>query len=76
MKMEAKSKRGGKRPGAGRPPKAVNNRTPDKGKIIIRLSPEAALQLQSLMLRHVDGVKTPEDMLEHLIRQELEKPYP
>lgn len=65
-----KSKRGGLRdnPG-GRPPKAIEDRAAFKGKIAIRISQESALQLQQLMLRDVPGVGTPEQMVEHLIRE-------
>lgn len=57
-------------PGAGRKPTALDRRKPDwRGKIIIGISPAAAAQLQQLMLRQIEGVLTPEEMLEHLIRQ-------
>ena len=42
-----------------------------KDKIAIRISIEAAMQLQQLMLRQVDGVKSPETMIEYLIGKEL-----
>jgi hypothetical protein len=64
---------GGKRKGAGRTPRPLMERQPRRGKISIQISHESAVQLSNLMLRQVDGVHTPEDMLEHLIRQELER---
>lgn len=70
--MAKKTGRGGHRvenPG-GRPPKALEDRTAWKGKIAVRISVEAAAQLQQLMLRQVDGVGTPEEMIEYLIRRE------
>lgn len=69
-----KSKRGGlhiENPG-GRPPKALTDRKAWKDKIAIRISVKAAVQLQQLMLRQVDGVKSPETMTEYLIRKELD----
>lgn len=66
-----KSKPGGRRanPG-GRPLKPLNERTLWAGKIRIGISPEAALQLQQLMLRETPDVHTPEQMVEWLIRKE------
>lgn len=63
-----KNGRGGRRsnPG-GRPPKPLGERSLWGGKIAIRISPEAAAQLQQLMLQAVPGVETPEQMIEHLI---------
>jgi hypothetical protein len=67
-----KSKRGGRRanPG-GRPSKPPHERVPWAGKIRIGISPEAALQLQQLMLRGVPDVHSPEQMVEYLIKREL-----
>lgn len=70
----SKSKRGGLRienPG-GRPFKPIEERAAYKGKIPIRISIEAAANLQWLMLRFVEGVNSPEQMVEHLIKKELE----
>lgn len=61
--------RGGKRAGAGRPPKSIAERAQWRGKVLLRISPEAALQLQALMLRDTPGVNTPEQMVEYLIDQ-------
>lgn len=52
-------------------PKAIEDRKANNGKIPIRISIEAAAQLQQLMLRQVNGVGTPEEMIEYLIRKEL-----
>jgi len=60
--------RGGRRPGAGRPPKSLTERQLFAGKVAIRISPEVAIKLQELMLRQIDGVSTPEQMVEYLIR--------
>lgn len=71
--MAKKSNRGGHRvenPG-GRPPKALEDRATWKGKIAIRISVEAAAQLQQLMLRQINGVQSPEAMIEYLIRREV-----
>lgn len=54
-------------------PKAIEERKPNNGKIQVRISIEAAVDLQKLMLRHVEGVDTPEEMLEYLIREELKR---
>lgn len=52
-------------------PKPLGERKAQTGKIPIRISIEAAAGLQQLMLRQVDGVRTPEDMIEYLIQKEL-----
>lgn len=52
-------------------PKPIEERKARNGKIRIDISIEAATQLQQLMLRQVDGVGTPAEMLEYLIRKEL-----
>lgn len=61
-----RTKRGGNY-GGGRPPKALNDRAIWGGKIRIGISPAHALKLQSLMLRPLDGVSTPEQLMEYLI---------
>jgi hypothetical protein len=63
-----KSKRGGRRdnPG-GRPPKPIEERAAWKGKVAIRISVEAAAQLQQRMLGIIPGIGTPEQMVEALI---------
>jgi hypothetical protein len=60
---------GGKRVNAGRRRVPLDQRYPVRGKIFIGISPEAALQLQDLMLHPVSGVETPEQLVEYLIRQ-------
>jgi len=70
-----KSKRGGlriKNPG-GRPPKSLTDRKAWKDKIAIRISIKAAAQLQQLMLRQIDGVHSPDEMIEHLIGEEIKR---
>lgn len=71
--MNEKPRRGGLRvdnPG-GRPFKPIGERAAYKGKIPIRISIEAAADLQQLMLRFVEGVNSPEQMVEYLIRKDL-----
>lgn len=65
-----KSRRGGNH-GGGRPVKAIAERASFKGKIAIRIDEETALALQQLMLRAVEGVSTPGDMIRHLVLKEL-----
>lgn len=66
--MEQPSKRGGYRAGSGRPRKAITEKTArHDGKYAFWISGEHALKLQTLMLRDVPGVKTPDEMIEHLI---------
>lgn len=62
-------KRGGLRePRGGRPPQTdMSKRALWGGKIRIGISPEHAVKLQMLMLRRVEGVSTPEQMVEYLI---------
>lgn len=55
----------------GRSPKPIEERAAYKGKIAIRISTAAALDLQALMLRDTPGVQTPEQMVEWLIAKEL-----
>lgn len=52
-------------------PKPIEDRKARNGKIRVDISVEAAGQLQQLMLRHVEGVHSPAEMLEYLIRKEL-----
>ena len=61
------NKRGGRRAGAGRPPKSITERRQWRGKVLLRISPEAALKLQALMLQDTPDVHTPEQMVEYLI---------
>lgn len=62
--------RGGRREGSGRPRKALTERTArHDGKYAFWISGEHALRLQTLMLRDVPGVGTPDQMIEHLIDQ-------
>jgi len=68
-----KEKWGGKRTNAGRRRVSLDQRLPVRGKIFIGISPEAAVQLQRLMLYPVPGVSTPEQMVDYLIRQALER---
>lgn len=67
--MTTKSKRGGLRePRGGRPPQIdMTKRALWGGKVRIGISPEYALKLQALMLRRVEGVETPEQLIEYLI---------
>ena len=66
--MKEAKPRGGVRPGSGRPRKALEDKTArHDGKYAFWISGEHALKLQTLMLRSVEGVNTPDDMLEHLI---------
>lgn len=58
-------------PGAGRPAKLLTERAAPKGRIAIHISVEAAALLQQLMFDVIDGVNTPEQMIEHLIRQAI-----
>lgn len=60
-------KHGGRRAGAGRKPKPIAERSTRNGKLAFWISLEHAAKLQALMLRDTPGVKTPEDMIEHLI---------
>jgi hypothetical protein len=70
--MTIKSNRGGNH-GGGRPPKSLQDRAAFRGKVAIRINVEAALQLQSLMLQQTEGIHTPEQMVEWLIRQEAQR---
>ena len=54
-------------------PKPIEERKARNGKIRIDISIEAAAQLQQLMLRQVDGVRTPAEMLEYLINEEIRR---
>lgn len=63
------SPRGGAGRGQGRKQKAIVDRTPVAGKVAIRISVAAATELQQLMLQPVDSVRTPGDMVEHLIHE-------
>lgn len=62
--------RGGARVGAGRKPTPLDQRRSQRGKVWIGITPAAALQLQQLMLRGIPGVRTPEQMVEYLIRKD------
>lgn len=62
--------RGGPGRGQGRRHKNIEDRIIDRGKVAIRIAAASALELQRLMLFYPD-VKTPEAMLEYLIRQTL-----
>jgi hypothetical protein len=67
--MEQQNKRGGRRSyQPGRPRKTLDERTArHDGKYAFWISGEHALKLQTLMLRDVPGVGTPDQMIEHLI---------
>lgn len=69
----AKSKKnwGGARKGAGRRTKPIEARAVVNGHIAIRIDEATALALQQLMLRAVEGVSTPEDMIRYLVLKEL-----
>lgn len=68
--MMTKKPRGGYRAGSGRPRKAIEEKIArHDGKYAFWISGEHALKLQTLMLRDVPGVGTPDQMLEHLIDQ-------
>lgn len=69
--MNEQKKRGGQRPGSGRPRKELEEKTArHDGKYAFWISGEHALKLQTLMLRSVPGVGTPDQMIEHLIDKE------
>lgn len=57
------NQRGGRRPGAGRPPKSIEHRKAFKGKVAIRISPDNAALAQRLML-HFPDVPTVEALYE------------
>lgn len=66
--MKTSKPRGGYRAGAGRPRKALEDKTArTDGKYAFWISGAHALKLQTLMLRQVEGVHTPDQMLEWLI---------
>ena len=68
--MNTKKPRGGYRAGAGRPRKTLEERTArHDGKYAFWIDGEHALRLQTLMLRDVPGVGTPDQMIEYLIDQ-------
>jgi hypothetical protein len=69
MSTTPPKQRGGRRSyQPGRPRKALEDKTPrHDGRYAFWISGEHALKLQTLMLRDVPGVSTPDQMIEHLI---------
>lgn len=62
--MTASSHHGGKRIGAGRPPKSIEDRKLFAGKIRIHVAPESALLAQRMML-HFPDVPSVEKLYEY-----------
>lgn len=54
-------------------PKPLDERKAWAGKIRIGISIKAAAKLQQLMLRDIEGVSTPEQMMEYLIDEETKR---
>jgi hypothetical protein len=61
--------RGGARKGAGRPPKALTDRTAWKGRVAVRITPETAALAQRLMLYEWPGVANVNDLFEYALRR-------
>jgi hypothetical protein len=66
--MDNSKQRGGKRIGAGRPPKSIEHRKLFKGKIAVRVSPESALLAQRLML-HFPEIRNVEGLYEYALNE-------
>lgn len=66
--MKNTNQHGGKRIGAGRPPKSIEHRALFAGKIPIRVAPESALLAQRLML-HFPNVSTVEALYEYALEE-------
>jgi len=68
--MEQQNKqRGGRRPGAGRPPKSLTERQLFAGKVAVRLGPTTAFLAQRLLLCDWPGVTNIESLIAYALRR-------
>lgn len=69
----ASNAHGGRRTGAGRPPKSLTDRALFKGKIPVRIDPKTALLAQRLMLRDWPGVSNVEELIGYALHKLAEQ---